>query len=163
MAELHQLGITYLSNRPNTSLQRRRPIEQLLADCVRQPSSRVRTAVIALVLLHPGYAAFIPGALSLLDENQRQLLKLFYTAAVHLQRLYQNDLVLMMNSEWVWLPVLFGEEFRISQALAPDVAIQQLGIRHQEITHTFSNWSGTYRNVTHHLIRHKHLEAQWSR
>jgi hypothetical protein len=162
VTELHQLGITYLSNRLITPLKSPRSPEQLLADAIKQPSSRVRTAVIALFLVHPGYAEYLPTALGLLNENQRQLLKLFYTAAVHLQRLYQSDLVAIIDSDLVWLPDLFGEDLGISSALSPQTAIQMLGNKHQEITHSLTNWSGTYKNVVHHLIRYKQREAQWN-
>jgi hypothetical protein len=162
VAELHQLGITYLSNRLITSLKARRLPERLLADTVCQPSSRVRTAVIALLLLHPDYAEFMPIALDFLNEDQRQLLKLFYTAAVHLQRLYQSDLLTIMDSDWLWLPDLFGDELGITSPLEPQDAIQQLGIRHQQLTHSLTNWAGTYKNVIHHLIRYKQREAQWN-
>lgn len=162
VVELHQLGITYLSNRLVTTPKSPRSPEQLLADAIQQPGSRVRTAVLALFLLHPGYTEHLPSALGLLNENQQQLLKLFYTAAVHLQHLYQNDLLAIIGSEFVWLPDLFGEDFGISATLSPQDAIQQLGIRHQEITHSLTNWSGTYKNAAQHLIRYKQREAQWN-
>lgn len=162
VAELQQRGITYLSNRPVAPLKTLRSPEHLLADTICQPSSRVRTAVIAVFLLHPGYAAIAPIVLGLLNEKQRQLFKLFYTAAVHLQRLYQSDLLSVVSSEIKWLPDLFGEEFGISSTLSPDDAVQQLGIQHQKLTHSLSNWSGTYKNVVHHLIRYKQCEAQWN-
>jgi hypothetical protein len=162
VAELHQLGITYLSNRLITPLKSIRSPEYILADAIDQPSSRVRTAVIALLLLHPDYAEYVPIALGLLNENQRHLLKLFYTAAVHSQREYQSDLIAIIGSEHVWLPDVFGEELGISSALSSQDAIQQLGIKHQKITHSLTNWSGTYKNVVHHLIRYKRRETQWN-
>ncbi len=162
VAELRQLGITYLSNRLITPPKSPRSPEQILADVIKQPSSRVRTAVIALFLLHPDYAEYLPTALGLLNENQRQLLKLFYTAAVHLQRIYQNDLINTLGSELMMLPDLFGEDLGILSPLSSQDAIQQLGIRHQEITHSLTNWTGTYKNVVHHLIRYKQREAQWN-
>jgi hypothetical protein len=161
VAELHQLGITYLSNRLNTLPKRPRPPEQLLADTIKQPSSRVRTAVIALFLLHPGYAEDVPTALVLLNENQRSLLKIFYTAAVYLQRLYVSALITIMDSDFASLPDMFGGDWGISPALSPQDALQMLGIKHQEITHSLTNWAGTYKNVAHHLIRYKKREAQW--
>jgi hypothetical protein len=162
VAILHQYGITYLSNRPVTPSKNHCSPELLLADTICQPSSRVRTAIIALFLLHPDLAAFVPAALGLLKDDHCQLLKLFYTAAVHLQRLYQSDLLTLVSSELVWLPDLFGEELGISSTLSPQDAIQQIGIQHQEITHSLSNWSGTYKDAAHHLILYKHREAQWS-
>lgn len=162
VAELHRLGITYLSNRLITPLKSPRSPEQILADAIKQPSSRVRTALIALFLLHPDYAEYLPTALGLLNENQRLLLRLFYTAAVHLQRLYQNDLINTLGAELITLPDLFGVDFGILSSLSPHDALQQLGIRHQEITHSLTNWTGTYKNVVHHLIRYKQREAQWN-
>jgi hypothetical protein len=162
VAELHQLGITFLSNRLIPSSKSPRSPEKILADAIKQPSSRVRTAVIALLLLHPNYAEDVSTALGLLNQNQRQLLKLFYTAAVYLQHLYQNDLIAIIGSKLVWLPDLFGEELGISSTLSPEDAVQQLGIKHQEITHSLTNWPGTYKNVVHHLIRYKQREAQWN-
>jgi hypothetical protein len=162
VAELHQLGITFLSNRLIPSSKSPRFPEQILADAIKQPSSRVRTAIIALFLLHPNFVEDVPTALGLLNQNQCQLLKLFYTAAVHLQRLYQNDLIAILGTELVWLPDLFGEELGISSPLSPQDAVQQLGIKHQEITHSLTNWPGTYKNVVDHLIRYKQREAQWN-
>ncbi len=162
VAELNQLGITYLSNRLITPAKHLRSPEYILADAIKQPSSRVRTAVIALFLLRPDYAEYVPTALGLLNENQRQLLKLFYTAAVHLQHLFQSDLVTIIGSELVWLPDLFGGDLGISSTLSPQDAIQQLGIKHQEITYSLTNWSGTYKNTVNHLIRYKQREAQWN-
>lgn len=162
VAELNQLGVTYLSNRLITLPKSPRSPEQILADSIQQPSSRVRTAVIALFLLHPSYAEYLPTALGFLNENQRQLLKIFYTAAVYLQRLYENDLTNTLGSEWMWLPDLYGEDFGILSTFSPQEAIQQLGIRHQQITHSLTNWTGTYKNVVHHLIRYKQRESQWN-
>jgi hypothetical protein len=162
VAELQLLGVTYLSNRQTACLRTPRSSEHLLANTICQPSSRVRTAVIALLLLNPGFSDHVPMALRLLNENQRQLLKLFYTAAVCLQHIYQNDLISVTSSEWIWLPDLFSEELGIPANLSPQDAIQQIGIRHQEITHSFTNWAGTYKNVAHHLIRYKQRETQWN-
>ncbi len=162
VSELHQLGITYLSNRLITTLTSPRSLELIIADTIKQPSSRVRTAVIGLFLLHPCYAGYVPTALGLLNENQRQLLKLFYTAAVHLQRLYQNDLITIISLKIELLPDLFGEELGISWTLSPQEDIHKLGIKHQEITHSLTNWSGTYKHVALHLIRYKKFEVQWN-
>ena len=162
VVELHQLGITYLSNRLITSPKSPRSPELIFADAIKQPTSRVRTAVIALLLLHPDCSEYLPTALDLVNENQRQLLKLFYTAAVHLQRLYQKDLTVTLGSELMALPDLFGEDLGILSTLSPQDAIQQLGVRHQELTHSLTNWAGPYKNVVHHLIRYKQREAQWN-
>jgi len=163
VAELRHLGITYLSNRQIDSLRNERTPERLLADAVCQPSSRVRTAVIGLFLLHPDFFKYIALASKYLNANQYLLLKLFYTASVYLQRLYQNELVPIVGPNWEWLPDLYGEELGIASGLLPQEAINLIGLRHKELTRTFTNWSGTYKNAVDHLIRYKQLESLWNR
>ena len=163
VAELGHLGTTYLSNRPIATLKNRRPPARLLADVVCQPSSRVRTAVISLFLLHPYLHKYIALTSKYLNVDQYLLLKLFYTASVYLQRLYQNELFPIVGSDWGWLPDLYGEELGITSGLLPQDAIDRIGLWHQELTHTLTNWSGTYKNAVDHLIRYKQLELQWNR
>jgi hypothetical protein len=162
VTELHQLGVTYLSNRATEVSGPLLPPEQILADTIRQPSARVRTSMIALLLLHPSFAEAVQAALTLLNEEHRLSLKLFYTAAVFLQRAYQRELLPLLSEDWLWLPDLFGQELGVSPDLSPQAGIQRLGIRHQELTHSFTNWAGTYTNVVHHLIRYKQRERQWN-
>lgn len=162
VTQLYQLGVTYLSNCATGGSDQPRSPGKILAETIRQPSARVRTSVIALLLLHPSYAEEIPSTLNLLNEGHRLVLKLFYTAAVFLQRVYHKDLLPLLSEDWVWLPDQFGQELGISPNLSSHEAIRLLGIKHQELTHSFTNWSGTYENVVHHLIRYKQCELQWN-
>lgn len=162
VAELHQMGITYLSNRTSGLPDDPRPPEEILASCVQQPSSRVRTAVIAVFLLHPDYSMLLPESLAFLDEEQHQLLMLFYTSAVYLQQRYQDQLRSIVTDHWGWLPDRFGSEFGILPGASPSEAIRQLGKKHQLLTHSMVNWAGTYESVALHLIRYKQRELQWN-
>jgi hypothetical protein len=162
VSELQLLGITYLSNRATELPKQFRSPEQILADTIRQPSSRVRMAVIAVFLLHPKYAEALPKAFTLLDQEHLLTLKLLYMAAVYLQRQFQKELLPIVGSEWVWLPDQFGVDFGIAPHLSASEAIRQLGIKHQELTHSLTNWSGTYENVVLHLLRYKQRETQWN-
>ena len=119
VAELSLLGITYLSNRiPQLSKPVHTP-EQVLAYCIQQPSSRVRTAVIALFLLHPEFSNVLSASLSLVNEEQHRLLKIFYTSAVYLQRLYQDQLLPILPGSWMWLTDRFGTDFGILPDTSP--------------------------------------------
>jgi hypothetical protein len=162
VAELHRLGVTYLSNRLTGLSDPPRPPEQILARCVQQPSSRVRIAVIAVFLLHPAYSAFLTASLSMVGEDQRQLLMLFYTSAVYLQRLYQDQLLPIVTDHWEWLPDRFGSGFGIPPGISPHEAIRLLGAKQQQLSHSLANWAGTYESVALHLIRYKQLERQWN-
>ena len=88
VAELELLGIRYLSRYTSDQAERIRPPDVLLADLVRQPSARVRAAVLAVLLAHPEYAEAVPTALQQLGPAERRTLRLFYTAAVLLQQEY---------------------------------------------------------------------------
>jgi hypothetical protein len=163
VTELYNLGVTYLSNHVTEVPNQPRSPGQILADTIRQPSARVRTSVIALLLLHPSYAKALPSALDLLKKEPSSLaLKLFYTAAFYLQREYYADLLPIVGTNWEWLPDLFSMELSLTQDFSPHNAIRLLGNKHQELTHSFTNWSGTYENVVQHLIRYKRRELQWN-
>jgi len=63
VGELEYWGVRYLTRRTTNPRTVTRSPEQLLSDLVRQPSSRVRNAVIALLLLHPEFASQVQLAI----------------------------------------------------------------------------------------------------
>jgi hypothetical protein len=93
--------------------------------------------MIALLLLHPSFAEAVPTARTSIYEGHHLSLKIFYTAAVYLQRVYHQELFPLLIEDWQWLPDLFGHEFGISPNISSQDAIRLLGIRHQELTHSF--------------------------
>src|SRR5512137_74521 len=90
VAELEQLDIRYLSRQSRGAGAQRRPPATLLADLMRQPSARVREAVIAVLLAHPAYAQAVPAALAQLSAPEQLALRFFYSASVLLQRQYAD-------------------------------------------------------------------------
>ena len=163
VAELEHLGISYLSRQTDYQVQRTRPPQNMLADLVQQPNSRVRTALIALLLAHPEYAQAVPSALSRLPLKDRWTLKLLYTAAMLLQVEYSERLRPFLYDRWEWLPDLFSEELQISLEGTPRERLVRLGEQHQSRTGARLNWVGTYENVVLHLMRRWELERAWSR
>ena len=113
VGELAQLGVNYLSRQENVETIPRLP-RIILAELVRQQSSRVRTALISLLLANPQYASQIPAALKRLGARDSLTLKLFYTAAVFLQQKYAGLLKKFSRSSWTELPDLFSSELAIS-------------------------------------------------
>jgi hypothetical protein len=71
VAELSLLGVNYLSRLTVVKIDHPWPVEKLLADLMRQPSSRVRTATITLLMAHPEYAGFMPVAVGRLRSSHR--------------------------------------------------------------------------------------------
>ena len=162
VAELGLLGIRYLSRQSPYQASHVRPPEILLADLVRQPSARVRAAVIAVLLSHPEYAEAMPAALKRLRPSERLTLESFYTAAVLLQQEYAHRLQSFLATRWEWLPALFSAELGLPDKGTPRERLILLGHRHRHRTKAAVNWVGTYEQVVHKLLRHWEREAQWN-
>lgn len=161
VAELELLGIRYLSRHTSDRAERVRPPDVLLADLVRQPSARVRAAVIAVLLAHPDYAEAVPAALERLRPAERRTLRLFYTAAVLLQQEYAGRLRSFVTGQW--LPDRFAVDLGLPDAASPRERLVTLGRQHRQQTQTYINWVGTYENVVRCLLHSWELEVQWSR
>jgi hypothetical protein len=161
VAELGLLGIRYLSRRTSTQVERLRPPDVLLADLVRQPSARVRSAVIAVLLAHPEYAAAVPAALERLKPAERLTLRLFYTAAVLLQQEHTERLRAFVDGHQ--LPDRFSAELGLPRTTPLHEQLSALGRQHRQRTQVCVNWIGTYESVAQHLLRSWELEARWNR
>jgi hypothetical protein len=163
VAELDLLGIRYLSRQsPYQARKTRRP-EVLLADLIRQPSARVRAAIIAVLLAHPGYVQAVPQALERLRPSEQLALRLFYTAAVLLQQEYADQLRPFVAARWQRLPDLFSAEFGLPAEGPPRERLALLGFVHRQRTGATVNWAGTYENTARHLLRRWELEQRWNR
>jgi prevent-host-death family protein len=162
VAELEQLGVGYLSRQTDKKATRTRLPHKILADLVQQPSSRVRTALIALLLAQPSFADHIPAALEILPPEMAQTLKFLSTAAVLLQRQFASSLQPFFGSDWRWLPDLFSTEFKLPSG-APVEQLKALAKIHQLSTGMNLNWAGTYENAARNLIRRWELEQAWNR
>jgi hypothetical protein len=162
VAELELLGIRYLSRQTSYQAAQVRPPDRLLADLARQPAARVRQAIIAVLLAHPGYADSVPEALARLDAPEALTLRLFYTAAVLLQKRYAERLRPEVGDEWRWLLDRFSAEFGIPAGDTPLIRkLELLARAHGTRAGVTANWAGTYDNVARKLIRRWEMERQW--
>ena len=134
----------------------------LLADLVRQPSARVRAAVIAVLLSHPEYAEAVPAALKRLRPAERLTLQSFYVAAMLLQQEHAHRLQPFLATRWRWLPDLFSVELGLPTQGTPRERLILLGHRLRQRTKAAVNWVGTYEQVARRLIHHWERETQWS-
>ena len=163
VAELELMGVRYLSRQTVYQAIGIRPPASLLADLIRQPSARVRLAVIAALLSHPEYAESVPAALTQLSPSEQLTLKLLYTAACLTQREYADRLRHFMADRWHWLPELFSAEFSLPAEGTPRERLTSLGEAHRRLTGAAVNWAGSYANVVERLLRRWELERAWSR
>ncbi len=162
VCELELLGIGYLARHTSEKISQRRAPEELLAALVKQPSSRVRTAVIAVLLANPRFADAMPDAIKRLSSSDQLTLKIYYTAAVILQRKYAAELISVIRDRWKNLPDLYGREFNLNPESSADDLLIELGHQHRYLTGLTVNWSGTYENVAHHLLRRWEVERKWN-
>jgi hypothetical protein len=162
VAELETLGVRYLSRQSSVQVDQVRSPARFLAELVQQPSSRVRTALIAALLAQPTLSQSIPAALKRLNQEERLTLKLLYTAAVILQKKYSEHLRLFLTTRWEWLPDLYSAELGLATDQPPDDLLCALGATHRRRTGILLNWTGTYENVAQHLLHRWELEKQWN-
>ena len=160
VAELELLGIRYLSRNTRERAGHVRPAEVLLADLVKQPSARVRAAVIAVLLAYPEYAKAVPAALVRLQPAAARTLRMFYTAAVLLQQVYHERLP--ASEPGARLPDSFGADLGLPADVSPRERLKALGRLHRQQTMTAVNWAGTYENVVRRLLRAWELESRWN-
>jgi hypothetical protein len=163
VAELENLGIRYLSRRTAFRAEQVRLPVELLADLIRQPTARVREAVIAVLLAYPEYAEAVPEALCRLAPPEQATLRYFYTASVLLQQMYASQLQAIALDRWQRLPDLFSADLGVETVGEPRERLAKLGKTHRRRTRSAVNWAGTYENVARKLVRSWELELQWSR
>jgi hypothetical protein len=160
VAELRSLGVGYLTRQQEDASPPLHAPHELLADLVRQPSSRVRAASIALLLAHPKYAKYIPQALKGLISKDAQTLRFFYTAAVYLQQIYASSLKAILKSRWRTLPDLFSGELGVSGDTSAE-RIHNLAHLHAKASSDFLNWEGTYESAASNLLHRWEVEEKW--
>ena len=163
VAELEYLGVGYLSRQTFYHTNRVRSPNHLLSNLIQQPNSRIRTAVIAVLLSHPEYAQSVPASLRKLKSEDQLTFKLFYTASTLLQKIYASRLKPFLAERWQWLPDLFSEEFNFQANQDPEDQLKRLGEIHQQKLGCHVNWYGSYRHAAEHLLHRWELERQWSR
>lgn len=162
VATLETLGVRYISRLTTVKASQLGSPAIFLAKLIQQPGSRVRNATIAVLLAQPDLSQAIPAALEILNPDEQMILKFLYTAAVVLQKKYAERLRPYLSDRWLWLPDLFSIELGLLVNQPPEEQLRALGSAHRQYTGVVLNWSGTYENVIHHLLRRWELEKIWS-
>ena len=159
VAELGRLGVSYLSRQTVDSDRFPYAPDELLRQLVCQPSSRVRVALISLLLARPDYAGHALKALDGLSPEGAQRLRIFYTAAVILQQKYADQLQTTQPGHWRKLPDLFSDDLGIAKGPV-ERRLQELARLHAQWSGNNINWAGTYENAARLLVRQWELERK---
>ncbi len=158
---LDSLDVHFLTGGESSRSARNITPADLLAQLAAQPDARIRLAIIALLLRRPEFALALPSAVEQVKGETQQLLKLYYTAGVLLQRLYHHSLEHLLGAQPL-LPNLFGSDLGVSLVSEPHEDLQRLGEQHALLTGLNINWAGTYEYAAQRLIKRLEHEVLWT-
>jgi hypothetical protein len=132
----------------------------LIASLSQSANARVRLSLIPLFLRHPELSAEVQNADNLLSlhTHNRNVLCFYYTAAVFLQRKYQQQLLLLLGVQ-PQLPDLFSKILGVPSQEDSNQALEQLAKRHQTLSGQFVNWLGTYEHAAEVWLKQIELQA----
>ncbi len=133
----------------------------LLAGLAQQDEARLRLAIIPLLLRHPEFAFAAPKVLRLLDPRRRVYFKLYYTAAVLLQRKHADRLRSLL-SDTTPLVDWYSNELGIRERRNPDAGLRALGNKHRQRSGLALNWPGTYEHALERFLKHRQKEREWA-
>ncbi len=160
VAELYRLGVRHLSRlapfQPASSM----PPVDLLAALAKHPQARFQASLVLVFLRHPEFSAALPAALVQLSQPAADTLRLYYQAAVYLQRELEPELQGRMEN-WQLLPDLFSPDLGLPPAetihagpRASQDALRALGDVHRQRSGWAFNWAESYRHYMPFLIKH---------
>jgi hypothetical protein len=135
---------------------------KLLAGLAAQPDARLRLALIAILLQHPEFANDAHKALEMLDDTQRLIFMLYYTATHYLQLLYADQLSAVLG-QFDKLPDIYSRELKLTEAGTAIDRLKRLAKRHKEIMGLPLNWYGTYNYAAQRVITRLKVERVWAR
>lgn len=152
-AALTQLDVHFVSQPGRVSGVRlaKQPV-RLLASLAEQDESRLRLGIIPLLLRHPEWATLVPQAVRKVASRRRDVLKLYYTAAMLLQQKYAARLEQSLGS-FASLIDWYSGELGIPVRGNPDVRLRILARRQRERSGLALNWLGTYEHAAERFVR----------
>lgn len=134
------------------------PPANLMAALAQSTNARVRFSLIPFFLRHPEFSTEVENADKFLSSQINQyVLRFYYTAAVFLQRKYQERLMHILGKQ-TQLPDLFSSKLGFSPEINPEQALVQLAKRHQILSGQFVNWLGTYEHAAEVWLKQVELQ-----
>lgn len=153
VSELWARDVRFLMGR-QTSVSPLLPPYNLIALLAQSENARIRLALIPLFLRHPEFFIEVEKAdKTLLSQLNKLVLHFYYTAAVLLQRKYQERLSGIFGTQ-TQLPDLYSSKLGVLLDTNSDVSLANLSKRHQTLSGQFINWLGTYEHAAERLIKH---------
>ena len=160
VTELHRLHVTHLARFAITpDITPLAPVN-LIIGLAAHPDARFQASLILLFLRHPDFQPYLHDSLEQLDPAGGLTLKLYYQAAVYLQRELTTDLAFQPQCREV-LTDCFSAELGLPLAntirpglLTAQPALDALGAQHQLHSGWHFNWAGSYRQHIPLFLKH---------
>lgn len=131
---------------------------KLIASLAQSTNARVRFALIPFFLRHPELFVEVQNADKFISLQANQyVLRFYYTAAVFLQRKYQERLIHILGKHPL-LPDLFSSKLGVKPEPNPDHNLMQLAKQHQILSGQFVNWLGTYEHAAEIWLKQMELQ-----
>lgn len=156
---LDALDVPFLMGGVQNDTARALPPSVLFQGLASASEARVRSAIIPLLLRHPELAKEAQSASARLSGQPRNTLRLFYTAALLLQRKYALRLARLFGAQDA-LPELFGQTLRIEVTDDVEASLARVGARHAELRGLKLNWVVTYEHAACTFIKYMELQAE---
>jgi len=152
-AALAQLDVHFVTRTGRVSGLRlaKRPVA-LLASLAEQDEARLRLGIIPLLLRHPDWATMVPEAVQQVSPRRRDVLKLYYTAALLLQQKYAARI---KQSLGLFAPLTdwYSGELGVPVRGDPDARLRILARKQRERSGLALNWLGTYEHAAERFVR----------
>lgn len=152
-AALAQLDVHFVARTGKVSGVRlaKHPVA-LLASLAEQDEARLRLGIIPLLLRHPDLAAVVPESVKRVSLHRRDVLKLYYTAALLLQQKYAVRLEQFLGRS-VPLTDWYSAELGVPVHGDPDIRLRILAREQRERSGLALNWLGTYEHAAERFVR----------
>jgi len=115
VAQLSQRAVTYLAPSDAVAIEAIASEDALLVALLEQHDSRLRLALIPLLIRHPDLAGHVSHLVDQLDSTLAVELQTLYMAAVYLQRLWKTRLGFYLDATTP-LPDLFSQRLALPPA-----------------------------------------------
>ncbi len=152
-AALAQLDVRFVTRTGKVSGLRlaKRPVV-LLVSLAEQDEARLRLGIIPLLLRHPDWATLVPEAVQQVSPHRRDVLKLYYTAAMILQQKYAARLEQSLG-RFAPLTDWYSGELGVPISGDPDARLRILARKHRARSGLALNWLGTYEHAAERFVR----------
>ena len=162
ISSLNSYGVQFLVGETGEIVSAPLHPRELLAGLVVQADARMRLALIAVLLQRPEFSLEANGVLDMLSNSHQLIFKLYFTAACYLQSKYYEQLEELLG-HFQRIPDLYSEQLSLTPDESVEKNLQELALRHKEITDLDVNWYGTYQHAAKRVITRLRREREWAK